>query len=87
MYPDGEKNDQIGPAMAFGFPNPNPYGQERVLSFPYPPFSAIIRTNLRGIWGMLAKVTRVAKPISERLCHKGPAIAGLLNGRLRLQIF
>ncbi len=55
VCPDGEKNDQIWPAMAFGFPNPNPYGQERVLSFPYPPFSAIIRTNSRGIWGILVQ--------------------------------
>ncbi len=49
VWPGEQKSAQIGPAMAFGFPNPNPYGQERVLSFPDPPSSAIIRASSRGI--------------------------------------
>jgi len=44
---DENKSVQIGPAITFGFPNPNPYGQQRVLSLPDPPSSASIRGSSR----------------------------------------
>ncbi len=42
------KSVQIGPTIAFAFPNPNPYGQHKVASLFEPPYLAIIRASSRG---------------------------------------
>ncbi len=42
------KSVQIGPAIAFAFPNPNPYGQHKVASLFEPPYLAIVRASSRG---------------------------------------
>ncbi len=48
VCPDDEKSGPIRPSVAVWMPNPLPYGQKLVSTFPEPPLSAIIGPSLRS---------------------------------------